>query len=145
MYCSLRELYCRICIAGGLAAGSLYHNTKNCIVRNSGKRQGCLCRKTGSCVATRRWARQQARAQGRVGHAGRRRGVGLGVRGALGRARGRQAQAGGRRSGTGLSERAAAGARGLGAGRSAWARGLALGCALGALGLFLARFDSVFS
>ena len=26
-----------------------------------------------------------------------------------------------------------------------WARGLALGCALGALGLFLARFDSVFS
>ena len=37
-----------------------------------------------------------------------------------------------------------AGARGAGlAGR--WARGLALGCALGALGLFLARFDSVFS
>ena len=27
----------------------------------------------------------------------------------------------------------------------AWARGLALGCALGALGLFLAWFDSVFS
>ena len=34
-------------------------------------------------------------------------------------------------------------ARGLGAGRAAWARGLAMGCALGALGLFLTRFDSV--
>ena len=33
---------------------------------------------------TRRWARQQARAQGRAGPAGRRRGAGLGVRGALG-------------------------------------------------------------
>ena len=40
----------------------------------------------------------------------------------------------------------ARGARGAGlAGSAAWARGLTLGCALGALGLFLARFDSVFS
>ena len=36
-------------------------------------------------------------------------------------------------------------ALGLGAGRSAWAPGLALGCALGALDLFLALIDSVFS
>ena len=35
------------------------------------------------------------------------------------------------------------GARGTGAGRAAWARCWAAGCALGALSLFLTRFDSV--
>ena len=34
--------------------------------------------------------------------------------------------------------------RGLGSGCAAWPPGLAKGCALGALSLFLARFDSVF-
>ena len=57
-------------------------------------------------------------------------------------ARGRQARARAERAG-----QAGAGARGAcGAGLAGrWARGLALGCELGALGLFLARFDSVFS
>ena len=46
---------------------------------------------------------------------------------------------------TGAGERGGgAASRGLGPGRAAWVRGLAKGCALGALGLFLARFDSVF-
>ena len=45
----------------------------------------------------------------------------------------------------GAGSRVARGAGLAGPGRAAWARGLALGCALGALGLFLARFDSVFS
>ena len=57
------------------------------------------------------------------------------------------------RAGVGRSGRTSArqgaaagvGARGAGlAGRATWAHWLALGCALGALGLFLARFDSVF-
>ena len=57
----------------------------------------------------------------------------LGARGSPG-----QAVAGARQPGPGRW------ARGLGARRAAWARGLALGFALGALDLFLARFDSVF-
>ena len=59
MYCKLRDI----------AEDKLVAIQKNCIVRNIGKRQGCLCRKTGNCVTTRRWARQQARA----GALGRRR------------------------------------------------------------------------
>ena len=73
-----------------------------------------------------------------------------------GRARGRDARQAGRAAGAraagryrwaagAVSVRGARGTRGLGAGRAAWARGLSLGCALGALDLFLARFDSVFS
>ena len=59
-------------------------------------------------------------------------------------ASGRAAGARGARQARGaLAERAGQGW--LGAGRAAWARGLGLGCALGALDLFLARFDSVFS
>ena len=102
-------------------------------------------------------AGQQARPQGRAGRVGRRRGAGLGVRGALGwawqawrtagRARGRRgARQGraagrerGRRAGAGRSRRTAASARG-----ARGALGLATGCALGALGLFSIRFDSVF-
>ena len=91
-------------------------------------RQGCLCHKIGSCVAIQqglgsrraRWG-AQAWALGRAGARA----------GALGRA-----------AGAGVCGR-----RGAGTGRAAgrrWARGLALGYALGALGLFLARFDSVF-
>ena len=62
------------------------------------------------------------------------------------------------RGALGVGARGAWPGRGLGAGRAAWAlgerpgrwaRGLGAwagqGCALGALGLFLARFDSVFS
>ena len=89
--------------------------------------------------ARRRWGagrRADTGARGRRAGAGRRadtggRAGGRGARGARGRAR-RQA-------------RARAGQAWLGVGRAAWARGLALGCALGALGLFLARFDSAFS
>ena len=70
-------LYCREegsvvlqdCIARGLAGDNLYRNTVYCIVAGRaaegkvvsqynleycGRRQGCLCRKTGSCVAIRR-------------------------------------------------------------------------------------------
>ena len=77
-------------------------------------------------------ARTRADAQAGVARAAGGRWVG--AWGARSRAR-RQARA--------LRERAGQGW--LGAGRAAWARGLALGCALGALGLFFARFDSVFS
>ena len=48
-------------------------------------------------------------------------------------------RAAGARQGAAGARQGAAGAR---PGR--WARGLATGCALGALGLFSARFDSVF-
>ena len=72
----------------------------------------------------------------------RRRGL-AGARAGARRAAGARAQAGARAR---ADAQAGVGTRhGLGAGRAAWARGLALGCALGALGLFLARFDSVFS
>ena len=56
-------------VAGMTTGGQIWSQYKNCIVKNSGKRQGCLCRKTGSCVTTRCWTRQQAR----VGALGRRR------------------------------------------------------------------------
>ena len=83
--------------------------------------------------------------RGRNGRSRRRRGAQAGAGGrwaldvlALG------AQAGRRRSGR---EAGARGARGLGARPGGWGRGLGeragQGCALGALGLFLARFDSV--
>ena len=75
-----------------------------------------------------RGARQQARCAG-----GQALGAQVGARGA--RRRGRHGHAG--------AERVRAGAAG-GSRRAAWARGLALGCALGALSLFLARFDSIF-
>ena len=91
--------------------------------------------------------------------------AGAGRRRALGCAgcrRGRRAGAGrltgfGRRAGAGkhsggsgargrrtLGRCAVATGHGRRAGRAAWASGLAVGCALGALGLFLIRFDSVF-
>ena len=57
------------------------------------------------------------------------------------RALGMREAAGAGASSAGLAGRQA---RCLGAGRAAWACELALGCALGAIGLFLARFDSVF-
>ena len=120
-----------------------------------------------ACVGARASAgRRQQRAQRARGRARRRWGAGARVAGGL-QARGRwQARGHGQtRSGVGwrgargrrtLGRRAgrarqgaaaSAGARGAhGAGLAwRWARGLALGCALGALGLFLARFDSVFS
>ena len=112
------------------------------------KRQGCLCHKTDSCVATQCWARQQARARGRWAHGWARR-----ARGTLGLAQadaglvGVGAQAGRRRAGCAGQASAARGARATGArrrGRAWQARGLAKGCALGALSLFLACFDLVF-
>ena len=118
MYCRLRDM----------AEDNLVAIQKNCIVRNSGKRQGCLCRKTGSCVTTRRWARQQGE------RARARRASVLGRTGRAWRVRGGERQ-------LGLRRRRAAAALGARQG----ARRLALGCALGVLGLFLARFDTVFS
>ena len=109
-------------------------------MRNSGKRQGCLCRKTGSCVATRRWARQQARA-GALGvqalgkQAGTR--ADARARGALA-AGGRQQALAARACGGWALAGQAAGARGrgatAGAGRTAWALGAACAHGLGQLG-----------
>ena len=112
---------------------------------------GRLCRDTalgagwaGAGCAGRAWARGRAeRAAGRagVGRIGR---AGVqSARGALGAQACRARGARGRRA---AGAAAGAGARGArGARLAGWqARGLALGCALGALGLFLARFDSVF-
>ena len=96
------------------------------------------------------WALRQASGSRRGAHVGRRWGAQAGTWADV-RARGAQATSSRRgRHGAGARQGAAARgrarqARGLGAGRSAWARGLALGCALGALDLFLAQFDSVFS
>ena len=141
LYCRLVELVERqkgitiqYCIVTGMAAGGqILSQYKNCIVRKSGKRQGCLCRKTGSCVTTRRWARQQARAQAGAGELG---GLGAGrVGGALGaRADARQGEqaAGARAAGTraagerGPHSRGAAGARPRG-----WASGLGARAGLG--------------
>ena len=69
-----------------------------------------------------------------------------GVGGRAGRAGGRAGRAGADAGSAG--ERAggragARGARGMGAGRTAWACCWVVGCALGALSLFLNRFDSV--
>ena len=70
---------------------------------------------------------------------------------ARGRGRGRkhkQAHARGRRAIAWRRRRLATAARGRAWQRAAWARSLGArvgqGCALGALGLFLARFDSIF-
>ena len=103
------------CIVAGMTiGGQIWSQYKNCIVRNSGKRQGCLCRKTDSCVITRRWARQQARA----GALGRRRAC-WGAQGERGvrcrRTLGRRARARG------------SWAQAQGAGRAAWALGARLG------------------
>ena len=115
---------------------------KNCIVRYGCKRQGCLCHKTGSCVATRRWARKQARARGEGG------GGSQGARGALGRAhadagradawlaggaQGRGAGSSGTQGTRGARGKGARGARGRGA-QARQGTGSA-GCALGALRL----------
>ena len=106
-------------------------------VERAGGRQaqaagGCRALGAGACWASgRRLAagvRQQARGHGRD------------ARGVRCRAR-QQALSRAERAGQGwLGGRRVAWALG-----AAWVRGLALGCALGALGLFLARFDSVFS
>ena len=69
------------------------------------------------------------------------------IAGAQGLAQGSEGRAGwarGRRWARGRdTHRRAAVARGTGAGRAAWACCWAVGCALGALSLFLTRFDSV--
>ena len=153
-------LYCREegsvvlqdCIAGGLAVGRLYRNTKNCIVNRQGTWAGMYCNTT-TALATRPWP-GAGRAAGRAGHA-------QGAQGARGERRwqaGRAGPVGGRRAGrpderqmggsyargtSGRARQGAIGARQGLAGRIAWARGLATGCALGALGLFSTRFDSV--
>ena len=117
----LQNLYCR-----RLGYREFVSQYKNCIVRCSGKRRGCLCRKTGSCVATRRWAGAlgarlgargaQAGTGGALGRAGGR-GAG-GANGRPGRARGRGRRAGrraGARQACGRNRghsRHAAGARG---------------------------------
>ena len=140
--------------AGSL--GSLYRNTKLFCDRRLGA--GAHWVRSRRRRGVRRACRQQAGA-GRLG-AGHAWGAGLGVAegagdrwraagarqrrvGCPGRA-GSRRQVRGARSGRRAGGVQARGARQAGAGRTAWARGLALGCALGALGLFLARFDSVF-
>ena len=86
---------------------------------------------TATAPATRRWAgREERPQQAQVGAAGGR-ACDMGVR-ALGRV-GRAA------AGAGACGRQARGE----AGRAAWACYWATGCALGALSLFLARFNSV--
>ena len=115
------------CIAVGMVAGGKVVSQYN--LEYCGRRQGCLCRKTGSCVATRRWAGELgARLGTRGSGAGRMRALGARRRWASGRA---------------VGEAPARGARGAGAVLAAWLCCWAMGCTLGALGLFLARFDSV--
>ena len=94
-----------------------------------------------------RWGAQEVEAPRRWGERGRRAAGARALAGARTRA---DAQAGVERADMGghAGGRGARGSRTMSrraglAGR--WALGLALGCALGALGLFLARFDSVFS
>ena len=102
---------------------------------------GRLCRDTALGAQGTRGARRLAwgavGAQACGAHC-RRSGRAAGAAGARGARQ--QARARGARE-AGLAGRQA---RGLGAGHAAWERGLALGCALDALGLFFARFDSVF-
>ena len=90
-------------------------------------RGACLGRAGGSWA--QRGAGQERQARGGGGGGG---GGGAGARVRAGPERGRA-----------RGSRRDRGAQGVRPGR--WAPGLALGCALGALGLFLARFDSVFS
>ena len=85
------------------------------------------------------WARgAQAGVCGRAGRHGAGR-----AGGRCGRVAGRVRHAG-RSAGARTAGNGARGVRSRGAGRTAWARGLAKGYALGALSLFLARFDLVF-
>ena len=135
MYCRLRDI----------AEDKLVAIQKNCIVRNIGKRQGCLCRKTGSCVTTRRWARQQARS----GALGRRRacwgtqGERAGARRASvaraagGRWVGARARASGSWAQAQAGDSGARGARG-------WALGGRAGLGLCTRPIFDPFFDSVF-
>ena len=112
---------------------------------------GCIAIQP-QCLATRRsrrgarrWVRgaQKAGAERAAVGAGacgsRRRGAQAGARQQARRAR----QAGARREALGRGARRWAGARGAGQGRAAWACCWLTGCALGALSLFLTRFDLV--
>ena len=137
--------------------GRQCHDTKICIVTEGlGLAGFWLQYKILYCDSGlgRRWARRaRAGAQaalawgvGVLGSVQQARGHGRDERGACGRHAGlleRAGRAGGRRAGLLGARLVARSARGR-AGWAAWARGLAKGCALGALGLFLARFDSVF-
>ena len=159
------RVYCDREVAG--LGGRVYRNTVHCIVNRKGIWAGLYCN-TAPASATRRWAKALgarlgaqgaqagARARGtrsrragavrtRVEHAGRR-----------GRTRTRAERACGhcRRATDALQTRVAGALARQQAHRLAertrhrrWARGLGAwagqGCALGALGLFLARFDSV--
>ena len=108
LYCSLGEnciarvaVYCN---REGWQQGAVYCNTLHCIVAGSaaggkvvsqynleycGRRQGCLCHKAGSRVATRRWAEAL---EARLGTPGAQVGAGAW---ALGRAGGRRGWANG--------------------------------------------------
>ena len=80
----------------------------------SGKRQGCLCRKTGCCVARRRWAQAEQALGAQQGARGAHR------RACVGRAGGRCMQLGARaRGAAGARERGALGAGACGASRRA--------------------------
>ena len=133
LYCRLVELVERQnciatvhCIVAGRAVEGKVVSQYN--LEYCGRRQGCLCRKTSSYVATRRWDR-------RAGHT-------ADAHAQRGRARGSQADAG---AGAWVSAggELTAGRHEASEARAAWVRGLATGCALGALGLFSIRFDSV--
>ena len=142
----------RNCIAGGLCC------IKTVLQYSLGQpvsQDGRLCRDTALGTAGARVGARTGAGAPRRGRAGRWGRQALGVRLGAGSASGR-AGAGGRagsrrsearawgvgRAAGGAQER---GARQAGAGLAAWAPGLVLGCALGALGLFLALFNSVFS
>ena len=146
----------RNCITGGLCC------IKTVLQYSLGQpvsQDGRLCRDTALGAARARVGTRTgagAPRRGRVGRWGRQ---ALGVRlgagsasgraGAGGRAGNRRSKARGAQAGARVGRAAggaqARGARQAGAGLAAWAPGLVLGCALGALGLFLAQFDSVFS
>ena len=139
----------RNCIAGGLCC------IKTVLQYSLGQpvsQDGRLCRDTALGARTGAGAPRRGRA-GRWGWQalGVRLGAGSasGRAGAGGRAGSRRSEARGAQAGARVGRAAggaqARGARQAGAGRAAWAPGLVLGCALGALGLFLAQFDSVFS
>ena len=153
MYCNTIELYCEKRARQGWTvlqynAQPSHDTTTVAATRHAGAglgaQEGAGGRWAHGWACVGRWAgragrRRQARGRTRACWARRLQAAGAGGTGA-GRARAH---------GVGGKSAAARGrdrqARGLSAGHSAWARGLALGCALGALDLFLTRFDSVFS
>ena len=113
-------VYCNTlhCIVAGRAAGDQVVSQYNLEYR--GMRQGCMCRKTGSCVVIQQVGRWGARAAGVRARAGAR--VWARTE-AQASARARQASGSWAQAQAGGSgARQGAATRGLGAGRAAWLR-----------------------